>query len=235
MDPDRFLCALFVPAAVRTEAFALVCLHHELERAVFGTPGRSAHGPVAAMIRLGWWREVLAGEREDWRGNDLAVRVRAVTARGAPVAAVLGGMVEAYEDAAAGIEDAEGWRTLLERGPGGLQEAVAILVGDTDPVALARARTAGAAHALGRRAGRTGGDGEELDAAGECRRLLTLARGALPARDRRAPLLPAVLAARDLARGDGGTAETGRGVMDRLAVAWTALRPGGGLRGVASS
>ena len=53
-DPDRFLCALFAPPARREALFALVAYNHELARA-----REAARTPMAALIRLQWWRDAV--------------------------------------------------------------------------------------------------------------------------------------------------------------------------------
>ena len=58
-DPDRFLCALFAPAERREAIFALVALNHELARA-----REAATNPMAALIRLQWWRDVVEEARD---------------------------------------------------------------------------------------------------------------------------------------------------------------------------
>lgn len=58
-DPDRFLCALFAPAERREAIFALIALNHELARA-----REAATNPMAALIRLQWWRDVVEEARD---------------------------------------------------------------------------------------------------------------------------------------------------------------------------
>jgi phytoene synthase len=53
-DPDRFLCALFAPVARRGAIFALTAFNHELARA-----REAATNPIAAQIRLQWWRDAV--------------------------------------------------------------------------------------------------------------------------------------------------------------------------------
>jgi phytoene synthase len=53
-DPDRFLCAIFAPAARRESLFALIAYNAELARA-----RAAATHPMAAMIRLQWWRDAV--------------------------------------------------------------------------------------------------------------------------------------------------------------------------------
>jgi phytoene synthase len=53
-DPDRFLCALFAPPECREALFALLAYNHELARA-----REAARTPMAALIRLQWWRDAV--------------------------------------------------------------------------------------------------------------------------------------------------------------------------------
>lgn len=57
-DPDRFLCALFAPAERREAIFALIAFNHELARAREATTN-----PMAALIRLQWWRDAVEDVR----------------------------------------------------------------------------------------------------------------------------------------------------------------------------
>ena len=57
-DPDRFLCALFAPAERREPIFALIAFNHELARA-----REAATNPMAALIRLQWWRDAIEEAR----------------------------------------------------------------------------------------------------------------------------------------------------------------------------
>ncbi|MGC8470218.1 MAG: squalene/phytoene synthase family protein, partial [Acetobacteraceae bacterium] len=73
-DPDRFLCALFAPPDRRWALFALYGFNHELARA-----REVAAEPTLALIRLAWWREVLAGAE---RRHFVATPLRAALAAG---------------------------------------------------------------------------------------------------------------------------------------------------------
>lgn len=57
-DKDRFLSALFAPAARRDALFALYAFNVEITRIPL-----LAHESFAAAIRLQWWRDALNGER----------------------------------------------------------------------------------------------------------------------------------------------------------------------------
>jgi len=59
-DKDRFLSALFAPAARRDALFALYAFHVEIARIP-----QLAREPFAAAIRLQWWRDALNGERPE--------------------------------------------------------------------------------------------------------------------------------------------------------------------------
>lgn len=62
-DADRLLCARFLPASAQPGGLVLLAFHNELIRVL--APARSAAvaGPMAGLIRLQWWREVLEKTR----------------------------------------------------------------------------------------------------------------------------------------------------------------------------
>ncbi|MCA3393162.1 MAG: squalene/phytoene synthase family protein, partial [Roseomonas sp.] len=60
-DPDRFLAALFAPPEKREAIFTLIDFNHELARA-----REVASHPMAALIRLQWWRDALEEARQAW-------------------------------------------------------------------------------------------------------------------------------------------------------------------------
>lgn len=59
-DRERFITALFAPAAAREALLTLYAFNLEISRV-----RESVHEAMAGMIRLQWWRDVLAGERDD--------------------------------------------------------------------------------------------------------------------------------------------------------------------------
>src|SRR5512138_890626 len=77
-DKDRYLTALFLPAAVRPHAFALLAFNLEVSAI-----RERAHDPLAGEVRLQWWRDMLA-ERA---AGGIA---------GNPVAAALAATIEQY-------------------------------------------------------------------------------------------------------------------------------------------
>lgn len=93
-DPDRFLCALFAPAGKRAAIFALIAFNHELARA-----REAATNPIAAQIRLQWWREAVeeAAVGRPARRHEVATPLAAAIRAGALDAAGLLAMVDARE------------------------------------------------------------------------------------------------------------------------------------------
>jgi phytoene synthase len=63
-DRDRFLTALFAPAAHRPALLSLYAFNLEIARI-----REAARGPLAGEIRLQWWHDVLLGEE---RGSEAA-------------------------------------------------------------------------------------------------------------------------------------------------------------------
>lgn len=67
-DRERFLSSLYAPAAKRPHLFALYAFDLEIARVA-----DAVHEPMAGEIRFQWWREALAGEREEEaRANPVA-------------------------------------------------------------------------------------------------------------------------------------------------------------------
>ena len=55
-DPERYLCCLFAPENRRQDLFTLLAFNHELVNSV-----ARASEEMVGLIRLQWWRDVLAG------------------------------------------------------------------------------------------------------------------------------------------------------------------------------
>ena len=67
-DPDRYLSALFAPAAKRPLLHALYAFNIEIARVA-----DTVREPMMGEIRLEWWRETLAGARQGMpRNHDVA-------------------------------------------------------------------------------------------------------------------------------------------------------------------
>ncbi len=234
VDPDRFLTALPAPAAKREALFTLIAFNHELVRALELPSSRSGSGPIAALIRLQWWREVVEGRRNDWRAQPVATRLRTLLDDGAVRPDTLLGLVSARESEAEGMWALAEWRSAMRSGAGGVQQAIGQVLGIA-PEHENRLAAVGAAYGTGalRRhlpailaSGRCPMPEEMLDQAGTSQERLAQDAAALPElRDalkregdaflreadgpplrgaQRVALLPLVLARRDLTR-DGGT------------------------------
>ena len=90
-DRDRYLATLFAPAEHRDALFALYAFNSEIARV-----REVAREPLPGEIRLQWWREVLAGERDgEAAAHPVAAALRATLARYGFVAAPLLELIEA--------------------------------------------------------------------------------------------------------------------------------------------
>ncbi len=249
-DPDRFLAGLFAPEPRREALFLLIAFNHELVRALETGSAHRGMGPIAALIRLQWWREVVQGEP---RRHELAEPLAAALAAGALRRDSLLAIIEAREAEAEGIETLPQWQEIQLQGAGGMQVAAAEALGERDPAVLDRLRRIGAAYGAGAiwrhhrailGAGRCPFPDELLTRAGSSRDGILAAAAPLdPAllaplreagrrwlgeagrlrlcRARIAAGLPAVLARRDLA---GAPVSGPRGLGDRLALTAAWLR-----------
>ena len=253
-DPDRFLAALFAPARCREALFLLIAFNHELVRAVEMPSGRTSTGPMAALIRLQWWREVVEGQA---RRHELAGPLGAMLASGGLDREALLAIIEAREAEAEGIETMDQWRQLQLAGPGGMQVAAGRALGERDAVILSRLRAMGAAYAAGAivrhhrsifQAGRCPIPEDLLRQSGSSSNamltadqpalaldvLATLRQAGLQflseagrprlGRNRIAAALPGVLARRDLGRTPSQEPAPPRGLGDRLAITAAWLR-----------
>lgn len=238
-DPDRFLCALFAPPARREALFLLIAFNHELARA-----REAATNPLAALIRLTWWREAVeeAAAGRAPRAHELAAPLHAAIAAGVLHAPDLIAMAEAREAEAEeeGFPSTPAFHAYLRGTAGGWCVAAGRALGA--PAALLPAlQEAGMLYGLAgvlRAAPGLAARGrcllpadvvEPASALADPARLApairALAAAAPPAPDLSAlpgaaiaAALPLVLARRDLARLARGR-EARRGLLDRLAVA----------------
>lgn len=242
-DPDRFLTALFAPAARREALFTLYAFNHELARA-----REAVSEPMLALIRLHWWREVVDGTP---KRHEVATPLSRLIAEGRLLPADLMAMIDGREaEAEPAIPDRAAWNAYLTATAGAVMRAAGRALG-AEAAVLDRLTRLGAAHGVAgqlrnlpmlARAGRvllpqdvlgahgltihdiTAGKGEAslravlAELANDGLAVLERARGPL-SRATIAAALPAVLARRDLRR---ATPPAGRGLGDRLAVlaAW---------------
>ena len=111
-DKDRFLAALFAPAAQRPALFALYAFNVEIARV-----REVAREPMPGEIRLQWWREVVEGQRaEEARAHPVAAALMQTVAQyGLPVE-VLSDLIDAhafdlYDDPMPSLAHAEAYAT----------------------------------------------------------------------------------------------------------------------------
>lgn len=232
-DPDRALCARFLPASVRPDVEVLLAFHTELTRAL--APARSAAiaGPMAGLIRLQWWRDVLEGARTP--DHELAPPLLSALERGVFCRETLLRILAAREAELDPQPEVSAWRKMMLDGAGGLQRAVGEALGVRDAGVLARLEACGAAYGAGamlrhwprlQQSGRYLFPGGEAGLREEGEAFLKACDAvSLPPAGRLAAL-PAVLVERDLERGSAQAGLT-RGLGDRLAVmraGWKAAR-----------
>jgi len=209
-DPDRFFCALFAPPEQREALLLLAAFNHELARA-----REVAREPLLALIRLNWWREVVAGEAKP---HEIAT----------PLAAALDSGVFAREDLLALITAREieaepeipDFATFLAyaRGTAGRLARIGGKILGADSGAVEDLGTAYGISGMLRAAPYLGAQGRCLLPADgtPVEDLIHHARGLLRAKPPKAALpaaLPAVYARRDLSK-----PYSPRGLGDRLAV-----------------
>lgn len=145
-DPDRFLCALFAPAERRGALFALLAYNHELARA-----REAATNPIAALIRLQWWREAVeaAAAGRPARRHEVAEPLHASIRAGLLDPAELRAMADAREAETAeeGVPTRAAFAALLRGTAGGLAVAAGRLLGASG-AALPALQALGAAYGL---------------------------------------------------------------------------------------
>ena len=127
-DPDRFLAALFAPPEKREAIFTLIAFNHELARA-----REAASHPMAALIRLQWWRDALEEARQGKpaRRHEVAEPLHAAIIAGALDAGALEAMIDAREAEAeeAGILTEADFVTWLRGTAGGFAYAAGLTLG----------------------------------------------------------------------------------------------------------
>ena len=238
-DPDRFMCALFAPAAARDLLFVIAAFDHELARA-----RAAVSEPGLALIRLHWWREVVQGAR---RHHEVAGPLGAALDQRRLDPDLLLEMIDAREAEAeeAPFATTDAWRAYLFATAGAANLAAGRVLG-AEAGRAGDLRAIGAGHGAGRLLRAAGGlaargrcllpldalaaaglDPHVLRARPDDARLggvLDLLAGqarawlADPAGLPRAAALPLVLARADL-RAPGRPAGA-RGIGTRLAVSW---------------
>jgi phytoene synthase len=138
-DPDRFLTALFAPPRLRETLLLLYAFNHELARA-----NEVASEPTLALIRLQWWREVIAGAR---RRHEVAGPLLAAIEAGRLPAAALAALVDAREAETAEFATLADWLDHVRATAGALAVVAGRLLG-ADAASLARLAGLGTAYGI---------------------------------------------------------------------------------------
>jgi phytoene synthase len=206
-DPDRYFCSLFAPAEQRQALCLLYAFNHELARAREVTSE-----PTLALIRLAWWREVVAGAEKK---HEIATPLSAALRDGWFERDDLLALIAARED-----EDIPDFDRFMNyaRGTAGRLARTAGKVLGADSQAVEDLGTAYGISGILRAAPFLARQNRSLLPADGTPEeiLIEAARNLLRAKPPRAALaaaLPAVYAKRDL-----GSPFRPRGVSDRLAV-----------------
>ena len=142
-DRDRFIAALFAPAAPRDALYALYAFNVEVARV-----RKVAREPMPGEIRLQWWSEVLRGERSGEAGaNPVAAALLTTIGRHRLAASRLTDLIDArcfdlYDEPMVGIADLEAYAARTSSAVIGL--AAQILDADAE----AAAKPAGMAYGM---------------------------------------------------------------------------------------
>lgn len=225
-DADRLLCTRFLPASAQPGGLVLVAFHNALIRTLAPARSTAVAGPMAGLIRLQWWREVLEKTRPP--EHILAPFLLGMMERGQARQSTLLRLVHSCEMELNGARDLPAWEGMLRDGAGALQRAVGELLGLEDAALLQKLEICGMAYGAGamlrhwpalQHSGRFVWPApvEALRQQGQAwLALLDWPRLPPPAR---LAALPAVLAGRDLARGRAQSGQP-RGLGDRAALMW---------------
>src|SRR4051794_25136579 len=133
-DKDRFLAALFAPAAQRVGLFALYAFNAEI-----GRVRDVAREPMPGEIRLQWWREVVEGGRaEEARAHPVAAALMETIERRRLPIQPLADLIDAhafdlYDDPMPSLAHAEAYAAKTSSAVFGL--AARILQGTDTPTA----------------------------------------------------------------------------------------------------
>ncbi|MGH6871307.1 MAG: phytoene/squalene synthase family protein [Rhizomicrobium sp.] len=142
-DPDRWLSALFAPAAKRPFLHALYAFNHEIARVA-----ETVTQPMLGEIRLQWWRETVEQAREGRpRDHDVARALAAVFAETGLPFAPFDAMLDArlFDSGEDTFETLAELETYAGATSGNLMRLAAGVLGGVDD---SSARNAGVAYAL---------------------------------------------------------------------------------------
>ncbi len=145
-DRDRYLAALFAPAEHRDALLALYAFNIEI-----ACVRDLAREPMPGEIRLQWWREALAGERDaEAAAHPVAAAVRAALARYGLSVDPLQGLIDAhgfdlYDEPMASVNDFDEYAAATR---GAVFAVAAAMLGGLTPDIQTICRHAGIAYAV---------------------------------------------------------------------------------------
>lgn len=137
LDPDRWLCALFVPQPAREAVMALIVLNQELAR----IPDLVSQ-PMIGAIRFQWWRDAIAATAEGaGPGHPVLAALGPSLARRLIEPDELAALADAREARLDGLQpqNLDDLETYVGATAGAVQALTARLIGcETGDIALAR-------------------------------------------------------------------------------------------------
>ncbi len=145
-DRDRYLAALFAPAAHRDALLALYAFNVEIARV-----RDLAREPMPGEIRLQWWREALAGERDtEATAHPVAAALREALARYGLSADPLQVLIDAhgfdlYDEPMASLRDFDDYAAKTR---GAVFAIAAAMLGGLTPEVQALSRHAASAYTV---------------------------------------------------------------------------------------
>ena len=145
-DRDRYLATLFAPAKHRGALFALYAFNVEISRV-----RELAREPMPGEIRLQWWREALAGEREgEAATHPVAAALRATLTRYDIAAERLIALIDAhgfdlYDEPMATLDDLDNYGSKTQ---GTLLGIAADILGNAGAAGEALSRHSGIANTV---------------------------------------------------------------------------------------
>ncbi|MCH4092224.1 squalene/phytoene synthase family protein [Acetobacter sp.] len=149
-DPDRFFCAMLLPQTIRVAAFTLIALNCELSKALVLPVSGTVTGPMAGLIRLQWWRDVVESPEQGRQSrHEIAVALAGLLEGGIVRKAPLLTLIDAREAELCRFPDWTAWRSAMLDGAGMMQRMVGELLGIADETILTAVTRTGAAFGTG--------------------------------------------------------------------------------------
>ncbi|NHN87880.1 hypothetical protein GOB81_04430 [Acetobacter sp. LMG 1627] len=141
---------MFLPPATREAVFAIIALNCELSKALVLPVSASVTGPMAGLIRLQWWRDVVENPNVGRQArHDVAIALADLLESGRIAPSSLLTLIDAREAELCRLPDWTAWRKAMRDGAGEMQRIVGHLLGIQDKTLLDAVSQAGAAFGVG--------------------------------------------------------------------------------------